>query len=495
MKGLRKGLQRGPGLAHASLLAAGALGAALLSPDPAAAQSGDVPTYPILGGVKEHQPGYGEIENFTIVGYTDLNGWDRPTEIRVSPDGKYAFMASNPPPTDGKNNGITIADVSDPANPKVVAHINNGPTEHSQYVDVVGTTLAMNQEQLRVRDRSLRTQSAYNPGIKLYDVSDPANPKEKAYFRSDEPGEGREGVHGFWLQDHPIAGKVAFLAASKKGYFGNILIIVDINDAANPKELARWWYPGTWLEGGEKPEQDWIFNDNGGRMGLPKILVSLHDVTSYKNRAYLSYRDQGVITLDITDIKAPKMISQIKWTPPVEANTHSVGVVVPKSGDLPELLVVTDEVNRICPWGYMHILDVRSEKHPNKISTFRLPLNKFCPPDRPGRDFGVHDVDRMIKGNILFSAWQQSGFWAIDISDPYAPKAAGHFVPPPFTRGGLDYSTADDVFVHDNGYVYATSNEPGGGLWILKYTPGVKGKVAWNADQKSVTVTRDTASR
>ena len=51
MKGLRKGLQRGPGLAHASLLAAGALGAALLSPDPAAAQSGDVPTYPILGGV------------------------------------------------------------------------------------------------------------------------------------------------------------------------------------------------------------------------------------------------------------------------------------------------------------------------------------------------------------------------------------------------------------------------------------------------------------
>jgi hypothetical protein len=231
-------------------------------------------------------------------------------------------------------------------------------------------------------------------------------------------------------------------------------------------------------------------------MGLPNILVSLHDITSYKNRAYLSYRDQGVIILDITDIKNPKFISQIKWTPPVEANTHSVGMVMPKDGEeYPPLLVVEDEINRICPWGYLHIIDVRDEKHPNKISTFRLPMNKYCPPDRPGRDFGVHDVDRFIRGNIVFSAWQQSGFWAIDISDPYAPKAAGHFVPPPFTRGGLDWSTADDVYVHDNGLIYFTSNEPGGGLWIAKYTPGVKGKVKWNEDQKSVTQTNEVASQ
>ena len=325
-------------------------------------------TYPILGGMKEHQPGYGEIENFTIVGYSDLDGWDRPTEIRVSPDGKYAFMASNPPPVDGKNNGGTIADVSDPKNIKVVAHVTNGPTEHSQYINVVGNTLAINQEQLRVRDRSLRGAGTFNPGIRLFDITDPTKPVEKSYFKSDEPGDGREGVHGFWTQDHPTAGKVAFLATTRKGYFGNILVIVDINDAANPKEIAReWWYPGTCLECGEKPEANWIKNDNGGRMGLPNILVSLHDITSYKNRAYLSYRDQGVIILDITDIKKPTFISQIKWTPPVEANTHSVGMVMPKDGkEYPELLVVEDEINRICPWGYLHILDIRDENTPTR---------------------------------------------------------------------------------------------------------------------------------
>ena len=282
-------------------------------------------TYPILGGMKEKQPTYGEIENFTIVGYSDLNGWDRPTEIRVSDDGKYAFMASNPPPVDGKNNGGTIADVSDPKNIKVVAHVTNGPTEHSQYINVVGNMLAINQEQLRVRDRNLRGEGTFKPGIRLFDITDPTKPVEKSYFKSDEPEDGREGVHGFWTQDHPTAGKIAFLATTRKGYFGNILVIVDINDAAKPKEIAKWWYPGTCLECGEKPEANWIKNDNGGRLGLPNILVWLHDITSYKNRAYLSYRDQGVIILDITDIKKPTFISQIKWTPPVRPTPTASG--------------------------------------------------------------------------------------------------------------------------------------------------------------------------
>ena len=57
-----------------------------------------------------------------------------------------------------------------------------------------------------------------------------------------------------------------------------------------------------------------------------------------------------------------------------------------------------------------------------RFRTFRLPLNRFCPPDRPGRRFGIHDIERMVKGNIVFSAWENSGFWAIDISDPLSAE-------------------------------------------------------------------------
>ena len=47
---------------------------------------------PILGGAKERQPSYGELENFTILSYTDLDGWDQAAEFRVSRDGKHLHI-------------------------------------------------------------------------------------------------------------------------------------------------------------------------------------------------------------------------------------------------------------------------------------------------------------------------------------------------------------------------------------------------------------------
>jgi hypothetical protein len=432
------------------------------------------PQTPILGSSKERQPSYGEMENFTILSYSDLDGWDQVAEFRVSRDGKYAYTSNY--------QGFSIVDVSNPEKPRVVSRVKNDPSVQSQYIDFLGNIVVVNQE--AVREPVPKT---WEPGIRLYDISDPAKPREVGFFKTDDPP-GR-GVHGFWLHEDPQQGKFAFIATTKQGYFGNILIIADITDPAKPKEVARWWLPGQHTAGGEKPGENWI-DDGGLREGLPKIWTFLHDITTYKDRAYLAYRDHGVIILDISDIRKPAMISQIKWSPPEEGNTHSIGIVVPPHGGRPDIIIATDEIisAKQCPFGYMHILDVRYEKNPVQISTFRLPLNRFCPPDRPGRRFGIHDIERMIKGNIVFSAWENSGFWAVDISDPHQPKAVGHFVPPAFRRVNSDAGHADDVFVHDNGLVFASSSDPGGGLWILRHTPGVKGTVSWTPDNKNVTV-------
>ena len=434
--------------------------------------------YPaILGPAEEPMPKPGEIENFTLVGYSDMNGWEKPTEIRVSPDGKWAFTAHNPPISEHQPKmGGSIIDVSNPAQPRVVARVEGHPNSHSQYIDVLGNTLVLNQERLRVEEGKT-PPSSWEPGIRLFDISEPARPREVGFFRSDDlPG---AGVHGFWLNEDSKQGKLVYLATSKRGYLGNILVIVDINNPAQPKEIGRWWYPGTHTAGGEKPGEEW-FADGGLFRGLPKIWTYLHDVTVYKDRAYLAYRDQGVIILDVSDPTKPKMISQIKWSPPEQGNTHSIGVVIPPHGGRPDLIVATDEIFH-CPYGYMHIIDVRYEKNPVQISTFRLPVNRHCPPN-PALAIGVHDVERMIRGNIVFSAWENSGFWAVDISDPHRPKSVGYFVPPPFVRANSKEGHADDVFVHPNGLIYATSSEDGGGLWILRYSPGVKGTVSWTKD-------------
>ena len=427
----------------------------------------------ILGGAQERQPSYGEMENFTILSYSDLNGWDQAAEFRVSKDGKHAYISNY--------QGFSIVDVSEPTKPRVISQVKNHPSVQSQYIDVMGNTLVINQD-------GVRDEKVWEGGIRLYDISDPAKPREVGFFKTDVSP--RRGVHGFWLHEDPKKGKFAFVATTKEGYRDNILIVVDINDPAAPKEVARWWFPGQWTAGGEKPGDDWVEPDGGLREGLPKIWVALHDMTTYKDRAYLAYRDQGVIILDISDPAKPTKISQIKWSPPEEGNTHSIGIVVPPHGGRPDVILATDEITsaKQCPFGYLHVIDVRHEPNPVQIATHRLPLNRFCPPDRPGRRFGIHDIERMVKGNIVFSAWENAGFWAIDISDPYRPKSVGHFVPPVFRRVNADSGHADDVFVHDNGLVFATSSDPGGGFWIMRYTPGTKGTVAWTDDNKNVTV-------
>jgi len=84
---------------------------------------------------------------------------------------------------------------------------------------------------------------------------------------------------------------------------------------------------------------------------------------------------------------------------------HSVGIVVPKHGGRPETVVAGDEVGR-CPGGYMHIVDVRNEQEPIEISNFMTPFNRGgnCPYDRPVSRSAIHDVERMIRGNIVWAA-------------------------------------------------------------------------------------------
>ena len=308
----------------------------------------------------------------------------------MSKDGKHAYVSNY--------QGFSIVDVSDPSKPRVISKVKNDPSVQSQYIDVLGNILVINQD--GVRDENIKT---WDGGIRLYDISDPVKPREVGFFKTDVAP--RRGVHGFWLHEDPEQGKFAFIATTKEGYYDNILMIIDINDPANPKEVARWWFPGQWTAGGEKPGENWVEPDRGLREGLPKIWVALHDITTYKDRAYLAYRDQGIIILDISDVRKPTMISQIKWSPPEEGNTHSVGIVIPPHGGKPDIIIAGDELVRPenCPFGYMHVIDVRNEKNPVQISTFRLPLNRFCPPDRPGRRFGIHDVERMIKGKSFLA--------------------------------------------------------------------------------------------
>ena len=123
----------------------------------------------ILGGAKERQPSYGELENFTILSYSDLDGWDQAAEFRVSKDGKHAYISNY--------QGFSVVDVSDPARPRVISQVKNDKSVQSQYIDVLGNLLVINQEGVRSDD-----VKTWTSGIRLFDITDPAKPQGSRLF-------------------------------------------------------------------------------------------------------------------------------------------------------------------------------------------------------------------------------------------------------------------------------------------------------------------------
>jgi len=423
------------------------------------------------------QPSYGEISNLEILGYCDMGfgdqpdgsaldpvsnlPWDRTSEFRVVRG--YAYCANY--------QGFSIVDVRDPRNMRSVFRYQHNPVaNNTQYIDIKGGNILVQKQ---------------NDNLRIWDVSNPYAPVQLSTFA---PADIAGGYHGMWVhEDH--RGRFAFASCSVVGYTGNVVIIVDITDPRRPREASRWWYPGQGP--GETPT--WPAG----------ISVTCHDLTTYKDRCYAAWRDKGLIILDISNISNPVRVGELNWADgrpnmaSLPGQTHSWGIVVPKHGGRAETVVSGDELS-VCPYGFFHFVDVRNESKPREISNFMLPLNMHgnCPPDRPGRRMGTHDIERMIRGDIAWSAWEEGGFWGIDISDIHNPKQIAYFIPPVRSDSLAFSGHADDVFVMDDGLIFGSSSDFGaGGLWAMRFKKKFKETVVWNADESNVIVTRDRHGR
>ena len=87
-------------------------------------------------------------------------------------------------------------------------------------------------------------------------------------------------------------------------------------------------------------------------------------------------------------------------------------------------------------------------------------------------------------------AWEEGGFWVVDISDLHHPKSAAWFVPPVRSDSARRTGHADDVYLMGDGVCFgSSSDEQAGGLWAMRYRKGTYGKVKWNAEENGVITT------
>ena len=355
-------------------------------------------------------PEFGIRKNVRPVGRTDLAGGGQ-----VVVENGYAYVGHMDPP-----HGTSILDVKDPKHPKVVAHIEIPQGVHSHKVRVSGDIMLVNIERYRSKEEQ-------PTGLRVFDISKRDKPKEIAFF------ETAGGVHRFTFD-----GRYAYISPHLEGYVGRIMMILDLKDPTRPTEVGRWWKPGQWIAGGEKPSWEGTAHQ-------------CHHPIRHGNRLYVSYWHGGFVILDITEMSRPQFISGFNWSPSYPSPIHTTLPIPWKLMNRDVMFVSDEEAGKLAPAppAFVWMVDITDETRPVPISTYAPAASAGI---APGNQYGAHQPAEQVYDNKMFVTWFSGGLRVIDISNPYSPAEIGYYVPEP--GRGQKTVKSNDVFRAENGLLY-----------------------------------------
>jgi hypothetical protein len=302
-------------------------------------------------------------------------------------------------------------------------------------------------------------------GFELLDISVPEDPRRVSFF--DCSGLYSRGVHQLWFCDgeyvHMSSGAPDFQAHEKGD--DQFYRIIDVRDPTRPTEVGRWWLPGVRVGDTADPP---VRHKGKANMGF-----RVHNTNVYPqrpDRAYLGCVDAGMIILDISDKADPKQISRWDNSPPFWGFTHTVVPLFER-----ELLIVSEESTRDAAEDWpklVWILDGRDETNPVPIATCPMPPREDFA-GRGGR-YGAHNIHENAphpnawrSDQVIVGTFFNGGLRAFDISDPFQPCEAGHFVPRAPSGAPTGAIQLNDVFVDERAVVYTVDRHVGG-LYTLE---------------------------
>lgn len=410
-----------------------------------------------------------QASGFEPIGYSDLGGSRIGFKMALKQDkGRwYLYIAGD---------GLFIVDVTDPTSPKYLKHVQ-GPagtmsvqvTLHDNLL-ILGLSRPVSAEESSGRADGWTIVQAEQPKDKpfeesviLYDISNPTNPRRLSKWSTGAAGTHRNSYPG---------GRYAYLSSTVPGYRGFILVILDVSDPKKPTEVTHWAYPGG--KAGEDPGP---------------VTPSFHGpafVSPDGKMLTLGYTP-SVVNLDISDIRNPKMIGELKLIPPfVNTLTQSIHTVIPL-WDRKLLYFSGEPMRRNCQEGFTPagFIDNSNPAKPSLISLFPTPLpppgapyKSFC--DKPGR-FGPHNTvteiqapDVMTPKDTMYVAWFTAGLRAFDIRDPRDVREIGWFLPPDppkpvISQGGaLNANATQEVLQDTRGNIFL--GDSAWGVWVLRDT-------------------------
>jgi hypothetical protein len=399
---------------------------------------------------------------------------DLPGGGQVTVEGSLAFVGHMKPP-----HGTTILDVSDPRAPRMLSRITlPDDTSHTHKVRVAGDLMVVNVEQndrhfrrraarIGAETEAHRAETGRDPtdaelaarlgipasrmaelrraaaepyadgGFRVYDIRDPSAPRLLCHRRT-----GGVGVHRFDLDD-----RFAYISTEMAGYVGNILVVYDLSDPANPVEVGRYADPGQHAAAGETPS--W-----------PGQKHRLHHALRFGDELWAAWWHAGFRVLDASDLTAIRRVGA--WDHPRAFLEPTLTVMpLPDRVNGRRYAVAVDEEHDHRPGShhaFLWVLDVTDLNAIEPVATFDV-SERDSPFSRAGGRFGAHQFAERQTGAEITLAWFSGGVRVVDLSDPLAPREVAWAIPAP--RGGNPAPQTNDVDVDGRGLIYSIDRNAG----------------------------------
>src|SRR5215472_7039595 len=443
-----------------------------------------------------------EAKNIRLVGYNDLHGRSayQPTihhqgSRYIAYIGHHGGTPEVPQPVNrltgqAENNGASIVDVTDPAQPKYLAHIPGlqGHYEEggAQMVRVCdGKTLPKGDA-----SKTYMLRVFGGRAHEIWDVTDPAKPALLIKIV-----EGLKDTHKSWWECDT---GIAYLVSGVEGWrVRRMTQVFDLSDPSKPVHIRDFGLIG---------------QEPGSTGAVPTELHGPISTGPQGNRVYFGYGTNKGGVLQIVDreklLNGPKaptpenlrypVVGQLDMLPFNGAHTVFPMLKMPiaefakdKDGKVRDFVMIVDEqILNECQEArqLVFFVDVTIESRPMVVSNFSVPeaSGNFC--QRGGR-FGSHSSNESMAPvfykKIAFITYFNAGVRAVDVRNPYQPKEVGYFIPS-ITEAtdkrcikvdGVDRCKtaiqSNNVETDDRGYIYVV-DRANTGMHILELTGGAR---------------------
>jgi hypothetical protein len=392
--------------------------------------------------------------HFTPLGHSDQGG--RPDAMQMQYYAGYVYVGHL------FSGGFSVIDARDPRAMNPVGFHAAPPDTWNIHLQAADDLLLVihakdlwhefsaerNYYQGSIGSRLAGTARDWSAGVAIHDISDPARPRQIAFLPVDGVG-----VHRLWYP----GGRWAYASVLPDGFSDYIFRVIDLANPAAPRWAGQYWLPGMNTAAGETPGWD-----------AQRWRYALHHAIIDGDTAYASWRDGGLTLIDIADREHPRLIVHRNWSPPFGGGTHTA-LPLPRR----ELLIVADEATAddlADGMKYVWVFTVAEPSNPISIATFPTPDEQAYAVK--GGHFGPHNLHEnrpgsFVSDTLIFATYQNAGLRAVDLTDPYRPRAAGALVPAPPARL-IDprphrprvIQTAD-VYVRPDGVVFITDYNAG----------------------------------